>query len=59
MDPLPEYVPDWMLARWMGVTRDALLDMPIHEVEEARIVMQAINEAQDQAGKKSTKGRKR
>ncbi len=60
MDALPDYVGDWILARWMGVTKDALDDMPVHEVMEARIVMGAINEAEaarQQPGGK--KGRRR
>lgn len=51
-EPLPDYVADWQIARWMGVTRGDLDDMPLHEIAEARIVMSAENEAQRNAREK-------
>ena len=61
MAPLPEYVSDWQLARWMGVTKADLDDMPMHEVTEARIVMAAFNRAEHEAHKaqQGKGGRKR
>lgn len=56
MDPLPEYFGDWQLARWMGVTRDALDLMPVHEVAEARIVMSALSRAEHEMNKAHGKG---
>lgn len=41
----------------MGITRDAMQEMPVHEVEEARIVMSALNQAQADASRSG--GRKR
>ncbi len=58
-DPLPDYFGEWQLARWMGVTRAELLDMPVHEVMEAQITMGALNEAQAQAQAGKKGGRKR
>ena len=55
MQPLPSYVSDWLLARWMGVTRTDLQYMPIRDVEEARIVMRAITSAEDAANRKAHK----
>ena len=46
-EPVPAYVSDWLLARWMGITRPQLMEMPLQDVEEARTVMRAINEAED------------
>ena len=54
-DPLPDYFGEWQLARWMGITRDALQEMPVHEVQEARIVMSALNQAQHAANQKASK----
>lgn len=51
MDPIPSYVADWQLARWMGCARWELDDLPIREVEEARVTMLAINQAQNDANK--------
>lgn len=62
MDPLPAYVGEWFLAKWMGVTRDVLDDMPLHEVEQARIVMQAEQRAQKDMNEQASaprKGRRR
>lgn len=58
MDPLPDYFGDWQVARWMGVTKSDLDEMPIHEIEEARIVMAAINQAEHEAHRKSSKSHK-
>lgn len=44
-DPLPDYFGEWQLARWMGITRAELIDMPVHEVMEAQITMGALNNA--------------
>ncbi len=41
----------------MGVTKADLDEMPIHEVEEARIVMHALNQAEHDAHRKSGKGK--
>ncbi len=57
MDPLPDFVGDWMVARWMGVTKSDLDEMPIHEIEEARIVMAALNQAEHEAHQKASKKR--
>lgn len=59
MEPLPAYFGDWQLARWMGVTRTQMLDMPIRDVEEARVTMIALNRAQQQANEQAGKGHKR
>ncbi len=55
-DPLPGYFGEWQLARWMGITRADLLDMPVHEVMEAQITMGAINQAERDAQKAQHKG---
>ncbi len=55
MEPLPDYFHEWQLARWMGVTRDALQDMPVHEVMEAQITMGAINQAEHEVNAKANK----
>ncbi len=54
MEPIPEYFGMWQIARWIGVTPDVLEEMPVHEVEQARVVMTALNRAQNEAndGKK-------
>lgn len=52
-EPVPPYVSDWMLARWMGVTRPQLMGMPVRDVEEARMTMHAINTAQNAANGKA------
>ena len=57
-DPLPDYFGEWQLARWMGVTRAELIDMPVHEVMEAQITMGALNSA-DAHQAKPKGGRKR
>lgn len=48
MEPIPDYVSDWQLARWMGVTVPEMLEMPLQHVEQARVVMHAMNDAQHQ-----------
>lgn len=55
MEPVPEYFGDWQIARWMGVTKSALREMPIYEIDEARIVMAALNDAERQMAGKSAK----
>lgn len=60
MEPLPEYFGEWQQARWIGVTRDDLEQMPVHEVEEARVVMLALARAERDAHEQaSRKGGKR
>lgn len=61
MDPLPGYFYDWQLARWIGggTTADDIAEMPESEVQQARIVMGAINKADHDAHKKQSGGRKR
>ncbi len=59
MDALPDYFHDWQLARWMGVPKAELDDMPVHEVMEARIVMSALSEAEAAQHTASGKGRRR
>lgn len=44
-DPLPEFFGDWVLAQWLGITRDDLREMPYRDVEEARVTMYAITRA--------------
>ena len=56
MEPLPDYFHDWQLARWMGITRDALLEMPVHEVMEAQHVMVGMNRAEAEVQKQAKKG---
>jgi len=55
MEPLPDYFGEWQVARWMGVTRSVLNDMPVHEVVEAQITMAAINKAERDMQKASSK----
>ena len=55
MEPLPDYFGEWQVARWMGVTRAALNDMPVHEVMEAQITMAAINKAERDMQKAASK----
>ncbi len=57
-DPLPDYFGEWQLARWMGVTRAELIEMPVHEVMEAQITMGALNNADAQKAQPKG-GRKR
>lgn len=49
MEPVPEFFTDWVLARWMGVTLSTMRDMPFAEVEQARVTMNAIDQAQSNA----------
>ena len=42
----------------MGVTKAALATMPLREVEEARIVMAAMNQAHEAMQKDAKGGRK-
>ena len=55
MEPLPDYFGEWQVARWMGVTRADLQDMPVHEVLEAQITMGATNKAERDMQKASSK----
>jgi hypothetical protein len=58
MDPLPGYVGDWLLARWIGggTTAEDIEAMPVHRVAQARIVMSAIHAAEREAQKQPAKG---
>lgn len=58
MEPIPGYVNDWVLARWIGVTIGEMREMPLADVEEARITMAAINQAQDEANRNVSKGKR-
>lgn len=48
-EPIPEYVNEWLVARWMGVTLAELQAMNAGDVAKARIVMHAMNRAQEEA----------
>lgn len=44
-EPIPAFFGDWVLAHWLGITKDDLHEMPYRDAEEARVTMQALNRA--------------
>ncbi len=41
---MPDYVMDWLLARWIGVPVWELDDVPMRILDEARVVMSAAEQ---------------
>ena len=52
MEPLPTWVSQWRVARWMGVTIGELQRMPYWEVLQATILMAAEQTAERNAHKR-------
>ena len=59
-EPMPTYVNEWLIARWMGVTLADMQAMNAGNVAKASVVMQAMNRAQETMNQQaSRKGGKR